>query len=437
MRQPLEINMQYYRADQPPQRAVPKLDAVNSFDICLNLLTVSVLLLGACAPHAAVRTTELDPIEFKVDRPKGEQPQVFIRDFEALSQQGLGHFQAGQWAEALRLFQIAIREFPKESGVFALEYNAGLCEQKLGHGPQAAALFQQAMQRSLGTRNARDCLFEWAESLEMAKDWLGAAQLLKSALDDPTVQTQIGGALGVLDALEATARMGIDFRQGGDLPKADEAFKRVDRIYRDKRDLSTVADSEWVVRSLYERGEIYRELFANIRFRLPVDRMKRDLEDKANLFLKSENAYFQCVRIHHKHWSLAAGYEIGHLYQQLIDDIDHAEVPPNLAEDTLEIYRDELWNHTEHLAKRAVTIYQKNIELATRLGEKDSDWVQKSAAGKVRMEKAIEVNTARRLWIATKGAPILRPRPTPQADVPLPEGATSTVDPPPEQPKKP
>lgn len=375
-----------------------------------SLTTLTALLFAVTACHGAQpRVTTLDPIEFKVDRRPGAADQVFVRDFQALAHDALDKFNAAQWADALRLIDIAVREFPAEPGLYALQYNAGLALLHLKRPLEAVERFRDVQKRKAGTRDARDALFQIADALEQAEKWAEAAAMLRSALEDAQVQEQIGGALGLLDELEATARLGIDLRKAGDITKADEVFKRVERIYNDHRDVAVIGESEWVARSLYERGEIYRELFAGIRFKLPVDRMKRDLEDKANLFLKGESAYFRCVRLHHKKWSLAAGYEIGHLYQQLIEDIDRAEVPPGLDALTVDIYRDELWNHTEHMAKRAVTIYKKNIELAQRLGEQNSDWVKRSEDGMARMAEMIDDNTGRRRRLLAKGAPVVAP----------------------------
>jgi hypothetical protein len=84
----------------------------------------------------------------------------------------------------------------------------------------------------------------------------------------------------------------------------------------------------------------------------------------------------------------------------------------------MEVYRDELWNHNEKLAKRALVIFQKNMELAERLGDK-GDWVEKSYQGLKRMEGLIEVNTARRVKLLK----------TPPPALPLPSPATPAAEP--------
>lgn len=385
---------------------------------CLTLLW----LTAACG--AAQRSgdtpgrqgvTEFEPIEIRADR-QGGKTLTYVRDHDALVDQAMAALEAEHWADAVRLYDILLREFPNTPGSAAIAYNCGLALQHMGLHKEAAGRFLLARQLHTGTRKARDALFLQAESLELAGDVSAAAETYKAALEDPATQAQIGGELGILDALEAAARMGIAWRAAGEIKQADDAFRKVERLYNDHRDVQVVGESEWVARSAFERGELYRELFASIRFKLPVDRMKRDLEDKANLFLKAENSYYHCVRLHHKHWSLAAGHNIGGLYTRLIDDIDNAEVPPEVSERLADVYRDELWNHTEKLAKRATIIYRKNIELGKTLGAAESDWVAKSEQGLSRMLETIERNQARRSRLLQAGA--ITPQPAKKDEAP-------------------
>lgn len=379
-----------------------------------TLLTLAVLagltvLAGCGGAGAQVRSTQviaLDPIEIKADRRDGKV-ESYVKDFDQLHDSAMASFKAGEWAAALRDFERLIRDFPDHPQRYALEFNAGLCLGHLGRHGEAAAHFADARTHSAGTRHARDALFLQAESLERAEKWGDAAQLYRVALEDAATQEQIGGKLGLLDELEAQARRGLALRRAGDLPGADKALRQVEQLYDDHRDTPLVAQSEWVARALYERAQIFYDLFASIRFRLPVERMQKELEDKSNLFLKAEGLLYRCVRLRVKPWSLAAGHAIGTLYTRLIEDIDSAEVPPDLDAPTMDLYRDELWNHTERLAKRALTIFQKNIELAQTLG--DAEWVEKSHQGYKRVEQLVESNMARRVRLL-KGAQVEPPR---------------------------
>ena len=388
--------------------------------ISLAMALVAAACSGAGAQRRDARVVELQAIEMKVDRSGDGKAKVYVKDQSALDDEAMAAFRAKNWSEALRLFDLLIKEFPDQVGRYAVEFNAGLCLTRLGRHPEAAQRFALARQHSLGSRNARDAIFLEGEALEAHQQWAEAAALYRSMLEDPQIQKDIGGKLGLLDELEAWARLGIALRKAGDPTRADKAFKSAERLYEDHREAPLVADSEWVARALFERAEIFYELFASIRFRLPVERMKRELEDKSNLFLKAEGIYYRCVRLQNKPWSLAAGLAIGNLYSRLITDIEGAEVPADLDEYTMEVYRDELWNHNEKLAKRALVIFQKNMELAERLGDK-GDWVEKSYQGLKRMEGLIEVNTARRVKLLK----------TPPPALPLPTPATPSGDPPP------
>lgn len=396
----------------------------------LAMLGWTAACSGAGPQRRDARVIELQAIEMKVDRSGDGKAKVYVKDQNALDDEAMAAFRAKNWVEALRLFDLLIKEFPDQVGRYAVEFNAGLCLTRLGRHAEAAQRFALARQHSLGTRNARDAIFLQAEALEATGQWGEAAALYRQMLEDPQIQADIGGKLGLLDELEAWARLGIALRKAGDPTRADKAFKAAERLYEDHREAPLVADSEWVARAMFERAEIFYGLFASIRFRLPVERMKRELEDKSNLFLKAEGIYYRCVRLQNKPWSLAAGLAIGNLYAQLISDIEQAEVPPDLDEYTMDVYRDELWNHNEKLAKRALVIYQKNMELAERLGDK-GDWVERSYQGLKRMEGLIEVNTARRVKLLKTPPP---PLPGP---VVLPGAPTPTAQPPAESQPKP
>lgn len=357
----------------------------------LPLSLLLVTLLAACG--AAQVPIAFEPVEIKHrTTPSGQR--VYVKDFNLLYEEGLAHEKAGRDRDAAELLEILIDEFPNHQSLAALYYHAGLARMRLRDHDKASAHFRESIRRYAGTRDARDGLFLLAEALQASGKLLEAADVYLGALSDPQVHKAIGGPLGVLDQLEAMTQRGIVLRKAGEAHKADRQLREVETLYRDHRDIRPVAESDWVARAYFERGEIYRELFDSIHFKLPVERMKRELEDKANLFLKAQNAYFRAVRLHNERWSLAAGYQIGALYARLIDDIYAAEVPGDLDEVTIEAYREELWKHTSVLARKAVVVFRKNIDLARRMG-RDDEWVTRSQRQLERMETLIRTEKER------------------------------------------
>ncbi len=340
--------------------------------------------LSACG-GGQKQVVQLDPIVIKHQTtPSGRR--VYVRDFNLLYDEGIQHYQAKRWKDAAEVLEIAVKEYPQHAQLGPAFYHAGLARLILRSFDVAAAHLRQAIRHYSGSRDARDALFLLAEALSGAGRHSEAAAIYHSALTDPAVQKTIGGPLGVLDRLEATARRGISLRKAGDVHKADHQLRKVERLYRNHRDIRPVAESDWVARAYFERGEIYRELFASIHFKLPVQNMARDLEDKSNLFLKAQSAYFRGVRLHNDRWSLAAGFQIGNLYAQLIDDIYAAEVPPELSAELVTTYREELWKHTGKLAKKAIVVFRKNIALARRMGRND-EWVRRSQSQLDKMQE--------------------------------------------------
>lgn len=356
------------------------------------LLCTLSLVATACA-GSQQSVTQLDPIVIK-HRTTPSGRRVYVRDFDLLYEEGMAQYGEKRWLPAAEVLEIAIAEYPNHVNLGPAYYHAGLARLILQAHDLAAAHFREAIRRYQGSRDARDALFLLAEALTGAGKHGQAAAVYQGALSDPAVAKVIGGPLGVLDRLEALTRAGISLRRAGDVHKADRQLRSVERMYRDHRDVRAVAESDWVARAYFERGEIYRELFATIHFKLPVEHMKRDLEDKANLFLKAQSAYFRCVRFHNPRWSLAAGFQIGNLYARLIDDIYAAEVPAELSSDLVEAYRAELWKNTGKLARKAVVVFRKNIDLAKRMGHND-EWVARSQEQLDRMQELMRQEEAR------------------------------------------
>jgi TolA-binding protein len=155
---------------------------------------------------AGPKTVELDAIHLKA-----KDGKVFVRNFDETSAEADDHLKASQWQEAYDRFAFLIQEFPDHPSIGAVHYNAGLCLLHLNRPADAAPRFVAAWHKMAGSRDARDALFLAAEAQERAGLWADAAETYRLALQDPATQAEIGGALGLLDEMEARARCGIAF----------------------------------------------------------------------------------------------------------------------------------------------------------------------------------------------------------------------------------
>ena len=194
-----------------------------------------------------------------------------------------------------------------------------------------------------------------------------------------------------LDLLEAYARRGWARYKLGDLARAERDYKRALKTYRKDIGNPAMLGNRWVSMAQYEVGQIYSELFAAIRFRLPIEEMARDLEDKSNLFIKAQNAYVKAVRHHHRDFAVKSGFQLGALFERMYDDMMAAEVPDDLTEEEMEIYYAELRKHVKPLVTKAIDIYERNIQLGRRL-KGGEEWVKKTEAGLARLKEVLRTD---------------------------------------------
>ena len=201
-------------------------------------------------------------------------------------------------------------------------------------------------------------------------------------------------AITEVERLEAHALRGLARQELGDLALAERDYLEALKLHRRHLDPSSLVGNPSVSMAQYQIGEIYRELFAAIHFRLPVDRMMRDLEDKSNLFLKAQNAYLRAVRLHHPEYAVKAGYRLGALYEVFYDDMMSAEVPAELDQEEVDVYYEELRKKVRPLVVRAIDIYERNLQLGRRMGE-GGEWVRKTEASLARLQEVLRDDASR------------------------------------------
>jgi len=144
----------------------------------------------------------------------------------------------------------------------------------------------------------------------------------------------------------------------------------------------------------YQIGDIYRELFAAIRIRLPVERMEQDLEAKSNFFLKCQAAFLRTVRLQHPEYSVSAGYQLGQIFETFYDHLLSAEVPTDLDEEEITVYYEALKEKIQPLLEKAVDIFERNLRLGQRMG-RAGEWMRKTEASLERLRFLMRDDLAR------------------------------------------
>ncbi len=337
---------------------------------------LAACLIGGCGAAIPSGAVELDPMVLH------KSPDGTVRALEArpLFIEATTDYEEGRNEQAARKFMQVAELFPETAYAPHALFNAGLVTQRLERWADALAVLKRAeagLKKEGDRWDARYQQVICLEKLERYSDVVSlAAEVLAKA------------KLTVVQRIETRARLGIACYETEQLARAERAFKIVLEDYRKNTGVPTLEANAYVSRAQYLIGEIYRALFASIKFRLPVETMKRDLTDKSSFFLKGQSAYLRCIRLSNQYWSVAAGYQLGRLYQDFYQDMMTAEVPTELDAADKEVYFQELRKHIKPLVVRAIEVYERNLGMSDRLGE-GGEWADKTQASLERMRNIL------------------------------------------------
>ena len=331
----------------------------------------------------------MEPMHFAVvENERGRRVESL--DPETLFQEGNSAFEAQDFALAADKYLLLIERFPGSRWDQVATFNGGLALEKGGHFAEAVPHFQRMLTLVAGSKDAQDALFRLAACYEGLADW----KAMRAIGDDILRPHYAGIAIG--DRIAGLAVRGRAAEGVGQLALAERDYRQALELYQGHLEERGLDKSPHVSLAQFRIGEIYRELFASIRFRLPLDRMARDLEDKSNFFLMAQSAFLRALRLQHPDWAVVAGFRLGALYEQMYDDMLGAEVPSELTPEERGIYEAELRNKIRPLLVRAIDIYERNLRLGQRFGKRD-DWMTKTEASLERLQELLRADDKRKL----------------------------------------
>lgn len=341
--------------------------------------------VAACG--AAGSQIHLDPLRFEVVR--GEHgPRVEALDAEGLYEEGSAAWNRGDFQLAAEKYGLVADRFPDSRYAVVATYNTGLGLEKLDRFSDAVARFDAVVARVSGSKDAQDALFRIAACQESLEDWSGM-KATGERLIEPHYRD-----IGTLDRIAALAVRGRGAEGLGLLALAERDYRASLDLYKENIGKPGIEQSPFIALAQFRIGEIYHALFASIQFKLPLDRMARDLEDKSNFFLMAQTAYLRALRLRHPMWTVVAGFRLGLLYEVMYDDMMSAEVPTELSRDEVELYYEELRSQVRPLLDRAVDIYERNLRLGQRHGTADA-WIKRTEASLARLRDLMRSDAGR------------------------------------------
>ncbi len=138
----------------------------------------------------------------------------------------------------------------------------------------------------------------------------------------------------------------------------------------------------------FYRAAVLHARFRAIEVSLPETQMAKDFEAKLALLTQAQDAYNATIETKHVYWVSAAGFQLGHLFEEFYDALMHAPVPEWLDESQRRVYYEELKAQLRPVVNKAIWVFEKNLEASRRLGY-ETEFTQETEAALARLQELL------------------------------------------------
>jgi tetratricopeptide (TPR) repeat protein len=290
-------------------------------------------------------------------------------DAQTLMEKGVEAFKADRHEVAARHFERLVVEYPANARVPAALFNLGLCAEKRRDFAGARAVYERVVGEFPKSAEAIDAGFRLGAACMELKQYEDGLRAFR------TVGQQDG--LSDLDRLEAGVYAGACLMGLNRLADAETEIFHAMSAYRRVAEKEHVENNATLAQGQFYLGEINRLRMEQVNLAFPQDELERSLERKARLLLDAQAQYIKAIRIGSIQWAAASGFRAGGLYETFHQQIVAVPTPSGLSPKEAEAYRGEIHKKMRVLLAKAVSVYEKNIEMAQRVGL-TSKWVDET-----------------------------------------------------------
>jgi tetratricopeptide (TPR) repeat protein len=284
---------------------------------------------------------------------------------EELFAGGTSAFAANEFKQAARYFGRLADFHPDSRHRRAALYNAGLAHQRLKEWEEAGHRFSELADPAGGQGDALDAAFRVAETQYHLERYDDAVALLGviAAREDLPVNRR----------LEAQVQQGICQLEAGRGEEAEKTLRKALSTYEALSDKDEV-DDYFPAQAHFFVGEIYRLHYESVKLdpARGTDKLAEDLNYKAELLLSAQGHYLRSIRVGNGYWATAAGAQIGALYENLYEHMVNSPAPSELNAEEAQVYRQELRKKIRVLLTKSITIYERTLETAERIGSQSA-----------------------------------------------------------------
>lgn len=320
-------------------------------------------VLAGCATPSASSGKKPEVLVFDpvlVTPAKEDQDLARLND-EELFALGTSSFAAEDYDKAARCFTRLVDGFPGSKHRDAAAFNAGLALERQAKFADALERFKPLADPAKGTGDALDASFRTAECYYHLDQYDQAIEILTVIAQREDVPVQ--------DRLQAKVHRGICMLEAGRLDPAEVALRDSLNFWSEKKEAERL-DEYFPGQAQFYLGEIYRVFYERVELdpEQGEEKLGKELETKCEMLLSAQGHYLRAIRIGDGQWATASGYRIGALYEDLYDAMVHAKVPPGLDAEQAQIYREELLKKIRVLVTKAMSIYERTLAAAERIG---------------------------------------------------------------------
>jgi TolA-binding protein len=283
----------------------------------------------------------------------------------ALVESALQYEQAGNKDKAIDIYEKLYYKFPNSARVDEALFKAAVLCEELNNWTRAAQNYLTIVSIRVNSPYAAKAVFAAAQCYENAS-------LVENALK--TYDRYLANyETDPSQYLEALCRAGEICFKRKDYAMASNYFQRTIAKYREYANDSKPVEEYVPAQAQFMLGEIRFESYRQINLEPPMD---RNLQRKQTLFNEVLAAYKDAAMFQVADWTTAASYRIGAAFEEF--GRAFWESPrPQIAEELLAKYEDQLMQRIRPFKERAFEAYQANVKQAEENGI-NNQWVDLS-----------------------------------------------------------
>jgi TolA-binding protein len=289
-------------------------------------------------------------------------------------------YAAEDYAQAARYFGRICDFHPNSKHRRPSLYNAGLALEKIKAWDDAWVRFA-ALSDPKGTGDQLDAAFRVAECDYHLERYSDAIDVLRTIADRSELSSD--------KRIEARVQQGICELESGNTEAAEGTLRSVLTYWNGLPDKDLV-DDYFPGQAQFFLGEIFRLHYEAVELdgNKTTEKLAEDLEYKSELLLSAQGHYLRAIRIGNGYWATASGNRIGGLYENMYEHMTHAPAPAELKPEEQEVYRAELRKKIRVLITKAITVYERTLEAAERIGA-SSPFVQQTRESLQKMKELL------------------------------------------------